>query len=141
MHDGLAIAIAECAIEASAVVCCKVVPDEGLAAELVHTLENLTLSIAVSTTTHFRTYFVGRSVSETGEEREESSGDRGRGRVSEYDFVKVRCRLNLPLQLGTFGHRDCVAGYLANVAHQPLRRGVDGVKDHELRNAGRSFAH
>jgi chloramphenicol 3-O-phosphotransferase len=140
VHDGLAIAFAECAIEASAVVCCQVVSDEGLAAELVHTLENLTLSTAVFTTAHFRTYFVGGSVSETGEKREESSGDRGRGRVPEDDFVQVRCRLNLALQLDTSGHPDCVAWYLANIAHQPLRRGVDGVKDHELRNAGRSFA-
>jgi hypothetical protein len=41
VHDRLAIALAECAIEASAVVLPQVVPDEGLATKLVDTLENL----------------------------------------------------------------------------------------------------
>jgi hypothetical protein len=75
VHDCLAIALAECAIEASAVVLAQVVPDEGLATKLVNTLEDLFMSATVFAPRIFRTYFVGRSVSEPGEEREESSGN------------------------------------------------------------------
>jgi hypothetical protein len=32
-----------------------------------------------------------------------------------------------------------VAMYLAVVAHQSLRSGIDGVEDHELRNTRASF--
>ena len=52
--------------------------------------------------TSFETYFVGRSVAETGEEREESTGDRGSGLFSEDDLVQVRCRLDLDRKLDLF---------------------------------------
>tara|TARA_R110002003_G_scaffold214_22_gene16161 strand:- start:1644 stop:1829 length:186 start_codon:yes stop_codon:yes gene_type:complete len=45
VHDRLAIALAECAVEASAMVLRQIVPDEGLATKLVHALQDLTLSI------------------------------------------------------------------------------------------------
>jgi hypothetical protein len=41
------------------------------------------------------TYFVGRSVSEAGEERKESGGDRGRGSVPKDNLVQMRCGLDL----------------------------------------------
>lgn len=44
VHNGLAVAFAECAVEASAVVLCQIVPDEGLTTEFVYTLKDLTLS-------------------------------------------------------------------------------------------------
>jgi hypothetical protein len=55
VHNSLAVTLAKCAVEASAVVRCQILPDEGLAAELVHSLEDLLLSDtgnALRTTTH-----------------------------------------------------------------------------------------
>jgi hypothetical protein len=46
VHDGLAGALSERAVEAVAVVLGEVVADERLAAELVDSLENLLLSIS-----------------------------------------------------------------------------------------------
>jgi hypothetical protein len=88
------------------------------------------------------TYFVGRSVSETGEEREESARNRGPGGVSEDNFVEVRCGLDL--RRGQKRHLcldTVVAVYLANIAHQPLRRGVDRMEDHELRDPRAPFTY
>jgi hypothetical protein len=79
VHDGLAIALAECAVEAVAVVVCEVVAYEGLSTELVHSLK----------------YLVCGGVSETGEERKESSRDRRSGSVSEDDLVEVGRVFNL----------------------------------------------
>ena len=81
MHDGLAVALAECAVEAVAVVVREVVPYKGLSTKLVHSLEHL----------------VCGSVAETGEERKETTTDRGVGRVPEDDLVKMRCVFNLQL--------------------------------------------
>jgi hypothetical protein len=44
VHNCLAVAFAKCAVEASAVVRRQILPDEGLATELVHSLEDLLLS-------------------------------------------------------------------------------------------------
>lgn len=81
MHDGLAVALAECAVEAVTVVVREVVPYKGLSAKLVYSLEHL----------------VCGSVAETGEERKETTTDRGVGRVPEDDLVKMRCVFNLQL--------------------------------------------
>ena len=48
VHDGLAVALAECAVEAVTVVVGKVVAYEGLSAELVYSLKDLFLSILSS---------------------------------------------------------------------------------------------
>ena len=45
VHDGLAVALSECAVEAVTVVLGKVVADERLTAELVDSLEDLLLSV------------------------------------------------------------------------------------------------
>lgn len=81
VHDGLAVALAECAVEAVTVVVREVVPYKGLSAKLVYSLEHL----------------VCGSVAETGEERKETTTDRGVGRVPEDDLVKMRCVFNLQL--------------------------------------------
>jgi hypothetical protein len=95
VHNSLAITLPEGAVEASAVVLRQIVPDEGLATVLVHTLKNLIMSITHSLLPESVTYFVSRSVSETGEERKESTRDRGAGCVSEDNLVQVRCGFNL----------------------------------------------
>jgi len=79
VHDGLAIALAECLVEDVAVVPGEVIASERLSAVLVDALEDL----------------VGSGVTETREEREESAGNRSIGSVSEDDLVQVRSRLDL----------------------------------------------
>lgn len=60
-------------------------------------------------------YLVGGRVSKTGEEGQESTADGSIGSIPEDDLVQVRRRLDL-----------------ADIAHEALGGGVDGVEDHEL---------
>ena len=69
MHYCLSVAFAKGAIEAAAVVLREIVPDEGLAAVLVDTLEDLSgLDNAFSMNPH-RAYLVASSIPQTREER------------------------------------------------------------------------
>lgn len=68
VHDGLAVALAECAVEAVTVVVGEVVAYEGLSAELVYSLEDLFLSVRVPVCLHFSTHLVCGGISETGEQ-------------------------------------------------------------------------
>ena len=89
MHDGLAVTLAERAVEASTVVLRKVVSDKRLTTKLVHTLKDLVPSVHVSFHVRNIVYLVGCCVSETGEQRKESARDRGRGRIPKDDLVQV----------------------------------------------------
>lgn len=81
MHDGLAIALAESAVEEVAVVLGQVVAHEGLTTVLVHSLHDL----------------VGGGISETGEEGEEAGTEGSGGLVLEDDRVEVAGRGDLAL--------------------------------------------
>lgn len=73
MHDRLAIALAECAIERLPVMLGQVVPDEWLSTVFVYSLQDL----------------VCGSVSETGEEGEEAAGKGFVGGLAEDDLVEL----------------------------------------------------
>lgn len=81
VHDGLAVAGAEGAVEEAAVVLGQVIAHEGLTTVLVDTLEDL----------------VGGGVAETGEEGEVTSSDRLAGGVLEDDLVEVGHAIDLAL--------------------------------------------
>jgi hypothetical protein len=122
VHDGLAVALAECLVEDVAVVPGEVVACEGLAAVLVDALEDLwSIVRRCCWTSRDGSYLVRSGVSETWEERQEATADRGIGRVPEDDLVQVRRRLDL-----------------ADIAHEALGCRVDGVEDHELSETGAS---
>jgi hypothetical protein len=87
VHDCFAVALPECAIEASAVVMRQVVPYKGLSAIFVYALKNLALSTNATFQSRLESYFVGRSVTESGEEGEKSGGYRARRCVSEDNLV------------------------------------------------------
>jgi len=122
VHDGLAVALAECLVEGVAVVSGEVVACEGLSAVLVDALEDLwSIVRPCCWASRNGSYLVCSGVSETREQRQEATADRGIGGVPEDDLVQVRRRLDL-----------------ADVAHEALRCGVDGVEDHELSETGAS---
>jgi len=73
MHYRLAIALAESAIEATAVVLRKVVSYKRLTTKLVYTLKHLTMSVGAMLDPYSKMYLVCRCVSETGEQRKESA--------------------------------------------------------------------
>jgi hypothetical protein len=125
VHDGLAIALAECLVESVAVVPGEVVASERLSTVLVDALEDLRIAVSPSLISVNRTasYLVGSGVTEAREEREESAGNRSIGSVSEDDLVQVRSRLDL-----------------ADVAHETLGCGVDRVEDHELSKTRTSYS-
>lgn len=81
VHDGLAVASAEGAVEGAAVVLGQVVAHERLTAVLVDALQDL----------------VGSGVAETGEEGEVTSGDGLAGGVLEDDLVEVGHAIDLAL--------------------------------------------
>lgn len=89
MHDRFAVTLAKCAIEASAVVVRQVVSYEGLSTIFVYALKDLVLSTTALFGLYLESYFVGRSVTESGEEGEESSRHRARRCVSEDDLVQM----------------------------------------------------
>lgn len=129
VHDGLAGALSEGAVERLAVVLSEVVAHEWLATVLVHSLQDL----------------VCCCVAETREEREEAGAHRGIGRVSEDDLVELGGRGDLNGATGysqhsvlsvsfSFSHASCWRdnGHLGLVAHQSLGDGVNRVEDCEL---------
>lgn len=110
-HDSLAGGLAEGAREGLGVVGGQVVTDEGLAAVLVDTLEDLGVIQHGDFSQHAEREdadLVASGVAETGEEREELAGESKVGGILEDDLVEGRSVGNLGL-----------------VAHQPLRDGVD----------------
>jgi hypothetical protein len=122
VHDGLAVALAECLVEGVAVVLGEVVAREGLSAVLVDALEDLwSIVRPCRWASRIGSYLVRSSVSEAREERQEATADGGIGSVPEDDLVQVRRRLDL-----------------ADIAHEALGCGVDGVEDHELSETGAS---
>ena len=125
VHDGLAVALAECLVEGVAVVPGEVVASERLSTVLVDALEDLRITVSPSliSVNCRASYLVGGGVTETREEREESAGNRRIGSVSEDDLVQVRSRLNL-----------------ADIAHETLGCGVDRVEDHELSKTRTSYS-
>ena len=125
VHDGLAVALAECLVEGVTVVPGEVVASERLSTVLVDALEDLRITVSPSliSVNCRASYLVGGGVTETREEREESAGNRRIGSVSEDDLVQVRSRLNL-----------------ADIAHETLGCGVDRVEDHELSKTRTSYS-
>lgn len=116
VHDGLAVALAECLVEEFAVVPREVVAGEGLSTVLVDALEDLQSSSDHVLFMYFKTpYLVRSGVAKTREEGEETTGNRSIGSIPEDDLVQVRRRLDL-----------------SDIAHEALGGGVDGVEDHEL---------
>ena len=129
MHDSLAIALAKGVVELVAVVLGQVVADKGLTAVLVHSLEDLVRSC----------------VTETGEEREESSAGSCVGLVLEDDLVELGSvgdldekRISEPTRAAGTCPLFFLYAHLSLVAHQSLGDGVNGVEDSELSDTRRT---